>query len=525
MEVLVAASLCAALFAVHVAAFDLLCDDSFISFRYARNLVAGDGLTWNPGERVEGYTNFAWVLMMAAALRAGLPVEAVARVLGVVSGLFVLAAVALLASRRRPPWRWTVWIAPTALAAHGSFAAWSTSGMETTFFTALVVGAVLAYLRESGERSERPWLSALLLAAAGLTRPEGALFIAALGACHLVEVAGRRRTVRSLLFWGACCVAPLAVHLLWRHHYYGFWLPNTFHAKVEGWAFGRGLSYLLLFHRTYQIGWFLPLALLAVAVRRRRDLLVASALAAPYLIYVAAIGGDRLELRFLVPVLPLLYWLVAEGIAWLAEGPLARPAGRRLGLVAAGLVAATLVGVTAWGGRRRVPQEERGGTASLSVIRNYARNRVEDGRYLRGLIERGELPDDLTVCVGGAGAVPYYTRWPTVDRRGLNDVRIARLPARPRAAPGHLREIPYGYLEERDVVVFDVFNDLVQTAPWKDLATRHRFEGRRLRIRAIRLDEERYLVFASLVSDRRLAEIFPGREILTRPPRRDILSP
>ncbi len=33
-------------------------DDAFISFRYARHLVEGHGLVWNPGERVEGYTNF-----------------------------------------------------------------------------------------------------------------------------------------------------------------------------------------------------------------------------------------------------------------------------------------------------------------------------------------------------------------------------------------------------------------------------------------------------------------------------------
>ena len=31
-----------------------LCDDAFISFRYADNLVAGDGLVFNAGERVEG---------------------------------------------------------------------------------------------------------------------------------------------------------------------------------------------------------------------------------------------------------------------------------------------------------------------------------------------------------------------------------------------------------------------------------------------------------------------------------------
>nr|MBC8422663.1 hypothetical protein [bacterium] len=33
-------------------------EDAFISFRYAANLLDGHGLVFNPGERVEGYTNF-----------------------------------------------------------------------------------------------------------------------------------------------------------------------------------------------------------------------------------------------------------------------------------------------------------------------------------------------------------------------------------------------------------------------------------------------------------------------------------
>ena len=42
-------------------------DDAYISFRYARNLADGLGLVWNAGERVEGYTNFLWTLMLAPA--------------------------------------------------------------------------------------------------------------------------------------------------------------------------------------------------------------------------------------------------------------------------------------------------------------------------------------------------------------------------------------------------------------------------------------------------------------------------
>ena len=37
-------------------------DDSFISFRYARHLFEGHGLVFNPGDPVEGYTNFLWCI-------------------------------------------------------------------------------------------------------------------------------------------------------------------------------------------------------------------------------------------------------------------------------------------------------------------------------------------------------------------------------------------------------------------------------------------------------------------------------
>ena len=43
-----------------------LSDDAFISFRYVRNLLEGHGLVFNPGEYVEGYSNFLWILELAA---------------------------------------------------------------------------------------------------------------------------------------------------------------------------------------------------------------------------------------------------------------------------------------------------------------------------------------------------------------------------------------------------------------------------------------------------------------------------
>ena len=61
----------------HVAALWTVHEDAFISFRYARHFAEGHGLRWNVDEApVEGYTNFLWVVMMAAARRAGLDMVA-----------------------------------------------------------------------------------------------------------------------------------------------------------------------------------------------------------------------------------------------------------------------------------------------------------------------------------------------------------------------------------------------------------------------------------------------------------------
>ncbi|MBU8934805.1 MAG: hypothetical protein KOO62_12515, partial [candidate division Zixibacteria bacterium] len=39
-------------------------DDAYISYRYVANFLNGDGLVYNIGERVEGFTNFGWVILM-----------------------------------------------------------------------------------------------------------------------------------------------------------------------------------------------------------------------------------------------------------------------------------------------------------------------------------------------------------------------------------------------------------------------------------------------------------------------------
>ena len=71
-----------------------LCDDAFISFRYARNLLKGHGLVFNPDEYVEGYSNFLWTLELTL-LWALFGPEQVAPWLSVACTVGTIAAAAL----------------------------------------------------------------------------------------------------------------------------------------------------------------------------------------------------------------------------------------------------------------------------------------------------------------------------------------------------------------------------------------------------------------------------------------------
>ena len=504
---LLAALALAALFAWNVSRTWFQGDDAFISFRYARHLADGLGPVWNAGERVEGYTNFAWVVLMAAGMRLGLEPELFSNVLGVASGALLLLSLFRFAARKHTSRSLWPWLLILVLATSRSFAAWCTGGLETMFFALLVFLGFACLLQREPAREREALLSALCFAAAALTRPEGVLFAALAGVLLLVEVLQRRHAPRALLTYAAPLVLVIGAHLLWRHAYYGAWLPNTFTAKVGGLWLEQGWRYLTYFHDLYRIGFFLPLVVLACLGPRRRTALALLFVLLGYGAYVVAVGGDLFELRFCVHVFALFYWLLIEGLAVLAAWALP---GR---LLAAAAALALLV--TTQLGFERVPGG-RYGLRSVVGITEYTKKRQEEGRTLRAFIEQGVLPRELVLGLGGAGAVPYYTGWETVDRRGLNDATIARLPLAQHGFVGHEHDAPYEYLVERRVVVFDYFNQLLlKRASLRQLKGPYTHDGHALEMRALVLPgDERVLVFATFVSDAELARLFPGVELL-----------
>jgi arabinofuranosyltransferase len=63
-----------------------IADDALISLRYSKRLIEGHGFTWNPGERIEGYSNLLWVLATAGlGLILRIDLVMVLRILGFIS--------------------------------------------------------------------------------------------------------------------------------------------------------------------------------------------------------------------------------------------------------------------------------------------------------------------------------------------------------------------------------------------------------------------------------------------------------
>ncbi|HEU5011047.1 MAG TPA: hypothetical protein VFT66_00795, partial [Roseiflexaceae bacterium] len=180
-------------------------DDAIISFRYAENLVAGNGLVYNVGERVEGYTNFLWTMLAALLLWLGGDPVWWAYVSGVVLALAILLLTYWLARWLLSP-AWAL-VAALFVATSQSLLIYTArgAGLETGLFTLLVLAGSALVIKEEGRRKKEELgaqsaerramvaphpltrspahpltfgLIGLIFALATLTRPEGALVMA-----------------------------------------------------------------------------------------------------------------------------------------------------------------------------------------------------------------------------------------------------------------------------------------------------------------------------------------------------------
>jgi hypothetical protein len=399
------------------------CDDAFISFRYARNLVEGHGLVFNPGERVEGYTNFLWVLLSAIPIALGHGPVGFSRAVGFAAHLAALAGVFCAARRltSRPP---LAFAGALLYALSPAATVWAMAGLETPLFTTLLTWGVFFSLRGTREEAgpaRLPVAAALLIAAATLTRPEGLLVAVAVAAAL---------PARQRLGFLGIVVAALLPWLVWRTAYYGDLLPNTFHAKVGMSAaqIVRGARYYLAFLVECGSWTIASIALGLLAARRRLTARILLAVVLPFLGYIVAIGGDFMPMyRFFAPITGLLALLLVDGLDAFLDRRATAPRATVAAAVAIAIVWALICVRPAFMG------------GSFDYVRQDQRE-VETWRAI-GLWFRDHAAGGSSIALVPAGAVPFYSRLETIDLLGLNDRTIARRPVeKPGAAPaGHER--------------------------------------------------------------------------------------
>lgn len=441
-------------FVWHCQAVHYIVDDSFITFRYVKNFVAGNGLVYNPGERVEGYTNFLWTILLSSGLwlQPHLDLVGLAQTLGVLFGAATILLVFLFTWRHDQKISGWSLVASLFLALNGSFVAWSTGGLETTLFAFLVFAGCYAYVA-SLESDKHFLLAPILFAFAALARPEGILFFG-VNALHLGYCEFRAHRKNLGLRWLSWVLAFAAIYVpyfLWRFAYYGFLFPNTFYAKVGSGIsqYLRGVGYLSNFGLTYgAVIFLLPLVFLLKRNRRTWSdyfLLQVGA----YLLYIIYVGGDGLAFcRFVVFIAPLIYVLVQEGFRVLYQGWESGsrvPHRVKVAITVVGLLCA--FGLTARSSfavlllpdstRWYEPQSE----LSFPLLSNqppylWFDNYFVDRQAAAARWLETNAPPGALVAATPAGAIGYYMHLRVIDMLGLTDSHIAQSPEAFRTAVG-----------------------------------------------------------------------------------------
>ncbi len=415
---------------------DFFSDDAYISLRYARNLVHGHGLVWNPGEHVEGYTSFAHVLLLSLLGLLGFDYAIAARAIGVAAfiglALYLYHAGARLVQRESHH--------PLVVAAALSLGLcstplviWSLGGLETTLYALLCTVALWSYAAQMRDPAPRAGWYGAGLALLGLVRPDGMMFIVIAGAFALAQrIAGQVRDNRHLWSLIAGAAAVWVPFFAWRLLYYGDLLPNTYYAKSGFSVFGALGGFAYAFEYAVMPPWLPALtlmALLLVTLRGRVDVRMAflTVCLCAYGMYVGIVGGDHMPgYRFLVPMIPVSALLLN-----LACQKLVRHGARGLAhsacYIAPVLILLQFVFYTDMIRRARLmdPAAYFG-----TVIGQYVANHWEPGAL---------------VATNAAGAFPFHAADQRfIDMLGLNDRHIARRDVDERVlpwqyVPGHLK--------------------------------------------------------------------------------------
>ncbi|PWU02465.1 MAG: hypothetical protein C5B53_01555 [Candidatus Melainabacteria bacterium] len=301
--------------------YSFLIDDVMIGMRYAYNLAHGYGLVWNPGERIQGYTNLGWTLFSALVHWLNLPINLNSLVIQLVNGILHLLLITYWFRILRGSYGGLVALACAAIMAFNvSIFIFSLQGYETTIICLLASLAfswcIVGPKNELGI-TRINFCAPLLTALCALIRADSSVLF---GSSVLVTIVGALLVKATKRQWAIVLasvlsgMAAICLMLIWQKYYYGDFLPNTFYLKCNPSVTTvlEGLKYFSNFAlRDWQIGYlagtigFLVKGLMDTKTRSNYWPLFFTL--TPSWLYIIGVGGDCFGLgRFFTPLLPMM---------------------------------------------------------------------------------------------------------------------------------------------------------------------------------------------------------------------------
>ncbi len=407
--------------------FPFFSDDALISMRYAERLSAGEGLTWTDGERVEGYSDLLWVLILAALHWFDSDVILAARVVGI---LGALAAVVGVCVPRQPNLREAVvravgsgWV----LAGSAPLAVWAIGGLEHGFMAGVLTGAVwwhLGGLEAKGRRRRKMLaIAGLHYATLALLRLDGALFVG-VGGISTLWYCRRSRPLGAAVLVGLPSAMALIGQLIFRISYYGEWIPNSARVKISPSAarLFDGFAHVSQGSVAASVALSVALGLTVFAFfgsgappAHRTRWTVPWAMVAAWLSYLAFVGGDIFPgwRQLLLAWIPLAF-VVSEGAVVFAQRQGGDQGGDRLTVARLlPLIIVAHIGIQTWDSENQRAKDE---------LWEW------DGLPVGDLLHRAFGARQPLLAVDAAGALPYWSKLPSLDMLGLNDAHIAKHP-------------------------------------------------------------------------------------------------
>ncbi|RPI18152.1 MAG: hypothetical protein EHM58_06405 [Ignavibacteriae bacterium] len=412
-------------------------DDAYISFRYGKNLMEGNGLVYNAGEYVEGYTNFLWTVITSPfTVVKGIDISIFSLILGLIISIFNIYLISQISKTFFDLFKnlpiYFLFLPSIFFVLDDSIAFWAIGGMEFPIYTMFILGIVYYYFRIN-ERSHNYIYMAFMMVLCTLTRPEGNMIFVLTMLHFLLNMKKIDKFGNKFFAIIAIYALFVAIYYGFKYLYYGQVIPNTFYAKgVTDIRMNMllGFKYLALCIGARMFIFifilFIPFKKAIKDFKQSYLILFASL----YIMYIFVVGGDwMIANRFFVPIIPMMYILSAIGLVTAIKklsnlNPDYIRSTVKISKVTAIVLSILLfvITLTFLEYRQLIIKDEN---------YNYELQWSMFGKWLKE-----NTSPNTVIAVGPAGKIPYYSELYTIDMWGLNNSYIAKTPSK-RLQAGH----------------------------------------------------------------------------------------